>query len=209
MLGWPAMLIALNGCRLRDVWMTDRLDIIANRRAAKWTRRELIGRFLWELTQPVLRLVPRHLWGLRRWLLRRFGAQIGREVRIHPTAKIAIPWNLSIGDEAAIGDCVRIYNLGQVSIGAQATISQGAHLCAGTHDYRRPDLPLVKCTIAIGRGVWICADAFVGPNVSVGDFAILGARAVVVRDVAPGLVVAGNPARILGRRDCFIDKASA
>jgi putative colanic acid biosynthesis acetyltransferase WcaF len=186
--------------------MMDRLDIAANRRAAKWTRGEMVGRFLWELTQPVLRLVPRHLWAARRGMLRLFGADIGREVRIHRTARIAIPWNLSIGDEAAIGDCVQIYNLGQVRIGPQATISQGAHLCAGTHDHRRPDLPLVKCTITIGQGAWVCADAFVGPDVSVGDFAILGARAVVVRDVASGLVVAGNPARVVGRREWSNDK---
>jgi putative colanic acid biosynthesis acetyltransferase WcaF len=188
--------------------MTDRLDIAANRRAAKWTHRELFRRFLWELAQPVLRLIPRQFWGLRRWSLRLFGARVGREVRIHRTVRIAIPWNLTIDDEAAIGDWVQIYNLGQVSVGAQATISQGAHLCAGTHDHRRLDMPLIKGTITIGRGAWICADAFVGPNVSVGDFAILGARAVVVRDVAPGLVVAGNPARIVGRRECF-DKATS
>jgi putative colanic acid biosynthesis acetyltransferase WcaF len=183
--------------------MSYRLDIAANRSAAKWTRREMFWRFLWEVSQPISRLMPRPLWGLRRWLLRRFGARIGREVRIHPTARIAIPWNLSIGDETAIGDGVQIYNLGQVSIGAQATISQGAHLCAGTHDHRQPDLPLVKCTIKIGQGAWICADAFLGPNVTVGDFAILGARAVVVRDVAPGVIVAGNPARIIGQREFF------
>jgi putative colanic acid biosynthesis acetyltransferase WcaF len=188
--------------------MIDRLDIVANRRADKWTRRELFRRFLWELTQPVLRLIPRQFWGLRRWLLRLFGAQVGREVRVHRTVRITIPWNLTIDDEAAIGDGVQIYNLGQVSIGAQATISQGAHLCAGTHDHRRPDLPLVKCTIKIGRGAWVCADAFVGPNVSVGDFAIVGARAVVVRNVEPGVVVAGNPARIVGRRESF-DKATS
>jgi len=188
--------------------MTDRLDIAANRRAAKWTRRELFLRSLWELTQPLLGLIPRQFWGLRRWLLRLFGAKVGREVHIHRTVRIAIPWNLSIEDEAAIGDCVQIYNLGHVNIGAKATISQGAHLCAGTHDHRRPDLPLLKCTIKIGRGAWVCADAFVGPNVSVGDFAILGARAVVVRDVAPGLIVAGNPARIVGRRECF-DKVTS
>jgi putative colanic acid biosynthesis acetyltransferase WcaF len=183
--------------------MTDRLDIAANRRAAKWTRRELFHRFLWELAQPILRLLPRQFWGLRRWSLRIFGARIGRDVHIHRTVRVAIPWNLTIDDEAAIGDGVQIYNLGRVSIGAQATISQGAHLCAGTHDHRRPDLPLVKCTIKIGRGAWICADAFVGPNVNVGEFAILGARAVVVRNVEPGVVVAGNPARVLGRRKRF------
>jgi putative colanic acid biosynthesis acetyltransferase WcaF len=188
--------------------MTGRLDIAANRRATKWTRGELFHRFLWELAQPVLRFIPRQFWSLRRWLLRLFGVRIGREVRIHSTVRIAIPWNLSIGDEAAIGDCVRIYNLGQVRIGAQATISQGAHLCAGTHDHRQPHLPLVKCTIEIGRGAWVCADAFVGPNVIVGDFAILGARAVVVRDVAPGAIVAGNPARIIGRREGFYKSTS-
>jgi putative colanic acid biosynthesis acetyltransferase WcaF len=188
--------------------MIGQLDIAANRRAAKWTRRELFHRFLWELAQPVLRLIPRQLWSLRCSLLRLFGARIGREVRIHRTVRIAIPWNLSIADDAAIGDCVQIYNLGDVRIGAQATISQGAHLCAGTHDHRQPHLPLVKCTIEIGRGAWVCADAFVGPNVTVGDFAILGARAVVVRDVAPGAIVAGNPARIIGRRECF-DKATS
>jgi putative colanic acid biosynthesis acetyltransferase WcaF len=183
--------------------MTDRLDVAANRRASKWTGQELFCRFLWGLAQPVLRLIPRQFWRLRRCLLRLFGAKVGREVHVHRTVRIMIPWNLSIGDEAAIGDCVEIYNLGYVRIGAQATISQGAHLCAGTHDYRRPDLPLVKGTITIGRGAWICADAFVGPDVSVGEFAVLGARAVAVRDVAPGMVVAGNPARVIGQRQCF------
>jgi putative colanic acid biosynthesis acetyltransferase WcaF len=187
--------------------MIVRLDIAANRRAAKWTRQEIIYRFLWEVAETILRLIPRHLWALRRGVLRLFGAKIGREVRIHRTASIAIPWNLSIGDETAVGDRVQIYNLGQVSIGEQATISQGAHLCAGTHDHRQPDLPLMKCTIAIGRGAWICADAFVGPNVSVGDFAVLGARAVIIRDVAPGTIVVGNPARVVGRRE-HLDKGA-
>src|SRR5947207_12447826 len=98
--------------------MMDRLDIGANRSAAKWTRGEMVGRFLWELAQPVLRLMPRQLWAARCGVLRLFGANVGREVRIHRTAKIAIPWNLSIGDEAAIGDCVQIYNLGLVRVGA-------------------------------------------------------------------------------------------
>jgi putative colanic acid biosynthesis acetyltransferase WcaF len=123
------------------------------------------------------------------------------KAQVHDVASDNRVYNWSIGDEAAIGDCVQIYNLGRVRIGAQATISQGVHLCAGTHDHRRPDLPLVKCTITIGQGAWVCADAFVGPNVNVGDFAILGARAVVVRDVGQSLVVAGNPARIVGRRE--------
>lgn len=87
-----------------------------------------------------------------------------------------------------------------MKIGAQATISQGAHLCAGTHDYRRADMPLLKPPIEIGRAAWICADAFIGPGVSVGEFAIVGARAVVMKNVEVGLIVLGNPMRVVGER---------
>lgn len=133
-------------------------------------------------------------------MLRFFGASIGRGVRIYPTVDIIIPWNLKVGDKATVGAKVILYALGAIDIGARTTISQNAHLCAGTHDYRRPDFPLLKRPISIGEDAWICADAFVGPNISIGNFAIVGARAVVVRNVAPGAIVAGNPAREIGRR---------
>ncbi|GLS34420.1 hypothetical protein GCM10010869_00080 [Mesorhizobium tianshanense] len=119
---------------------------------------------------------------------------------MYPNVRIKIPWNLAIGDYAAIGDHATLYALGKISIGKGATVSQGAHLCAGTHDYHDPKMPLIKAPIAIGRDVWICADAFVGPGVTVGDRAIAGARAVVMRNVASGTIVAGNPARIVGER---------
>jgi putative colanic acid biosynthesis acetyltransferase WcaF len=113
---------------------------------------------------------------------------------------IAIPWNLVIGTDASIGDRAIIYNLGLISIGDAATISQGAHLCAGTHDYRRADLPLLKLPIAIGEGAWICADSFIGPGVTIGDYAIIGARAVTMRDVGDWSIAVGNPAKIVGQR---------
>ena len=176
------------------------LDVVANRRARKWTVREQCGRILWAVVYPSFRLSPRILWAWRRALLRAFGAEIGRQVHIHPTVRVAIPWNLSVGDLSAIGDGVRLYNLGRIQIGKNTTVSQGAHLCAGTHDYRLSDLPLLKLPIHIGDNVWICADAFVGPGVTVADFAILGARAVVVRDVPQAGILAGNPARLLKHR---------
>jgi putative colanic acid biosynthesis acetyltransferase WcaF len=120
---------------------------------------------------------------------------------------IIIPWNLKIGEDATVGNKVILYALGAIEIGAKATISQNAHLCAGTHDYRKPDFPLLKTPISIGEGAWVCADAFIGPNLSIGDFAIVGARAVVVRNVAPGTVVAGNPAREIGRRSVYYSPA--
>jgi putative colanic acid biosynthesis acetyltransferase WcaF len=111
-----------------------------------------------------------------------------------------LPWNLTIGSEASIGDLANIYNLGPISIGPAATISQGAHLCAGTHDYLRADLPLLKLPIVIGEGAWICADAFIGPGVRIGDYAIVGARAVVMKDVADWAIVVGNPAQVIKSR---------
>lgn len=173
------------------------IDISANRRKQKWSRREQAGRLLWALARPAFSWSPRPLWGWRRMLLRLFGARVGREVHIYPTVRITIPWNVTIGDYSAVGDRALLYSLGRITIGERVTISQQAHLCAGTHDYRKPDFPLVKAPIGISAGVWICADAFVGPNVVVGKGAILGARGVAMKNVPPGVIAAGNPARVV------------
>lgn len=128
------------------------------------------------------------------------GATIGRHVHIYPSAHIYYPWMLDIGDESAIGEKSLVYNLGQVSIGAKVTISHRAHLCAGTHDYTDPALPLLRPPITIGDQAWICADAFVGPGVQIGEGAVVGARAVVFKDVAAWQVVGGNPAQVVKQR---------
>lgn len=160
-----------------------------------------MGRALWEYGGAVLfAVIPRPFWGLRRALLRMFGARVGLSAHVFPSVRIALPWNLEIGDHAAIGDRAIIYNLGKITIGPTATISQGAHLCAGTHDFRRIDLPLVKAPISVGAGAWICADAFVGPGVVIGELAVVGARAVLIKNVDANEIVAGNPARCIGIR---------
>lgn len=174
------------------------LDIAANRRSKKWSRSELLGRLIWEVVgAPLMALSPRPLWGLRRALLRLFGAHVGRDVHIYPSVKIAVPWNLRIGDFAAVGANAIIYSLGPIEIGARVTISQFAHLCAGTHDYLSPTFDLLKPPIIVGADAWVCANAFVGPGVRIGERAIVGACAVVTREVDPGTIVAGNPARFV------------
>ncbi|HEY6008458.1 MAG TPA: hypothetical protein VIU40_09070 [Geobacteraceae bacterium] len=120
---------------------------------------------------------------------------------MYPSTRIYFPWNLSVGDWSAIGEEALIYNLGRVTIGERVTISHRAHLCAGTHDYTRPDLPLLRPGITIGDEAWVCTEAFIGPGVSVGAGAVVGARAVVVKDVAAWSVVAGNPARFIKQRE--------
>ena len=99
-----------------------------------------------------------------------------------------------------LSEGVTVYNLGQVSIGEHTVVSQDVYLCAGTHDYTKPNLPLLRPSITIGRGVWICAGAYIGPGVTIGDNSVVGARAVVVKDVPPRVVVAGNPARVVKKR---------
>ena len=108
--------------------------------------------------------------------------------------------DLQIGDNASIGDGAIIYSLGSIYIGDDATVSQYAHLCAGTHDFRDASMTLLKQSISVGNGAWVCADAFVGPGVTVGSMAVVGACAVVVRNVDDNKVVVGNPARVVGDR---------
>jgi len=186
--------------RVKETQKQRHLNISANSAAQKWTLREQLLRVLWASAYLSFRYSPRIFWSWRTGMLRLFGASIGAKVHIYPTATITMPWNLVIGDEASIGDRAILYNLGPISIGAAATISQGAHLCAGTHDHRRSDLPLLKLPITIDEGAWICADAFVGPGVRIGAYAIVGARAVVMRDVDEWSISVGNPAKVVGRR---------
>jgi putative colanic acid biosynthesis acetyltransferase WcaF len=181
--------------------MDEALDIAGNRSAKKYSAKVQLMRVMWSMGRWLFRLVPRPLFAPRRLLLRLFGARIGRNVHVSNTAVIYFPWNLEIGDWSAIGDHAFIYNLGRVTIGQKTTISQRAHLCAGTHDYKDPSLPLLTPPIAIGNQAWVCADAFVGSGVSVGEGAVVGARAVVTRNVEAWAVVVGNPARKVKERE--------
>lgn len=177
------------------------LDIAANRKATNYSRAVMLRRVLWGLVLPLFRLSPRICFGWRRMLLRAFGARVGRNVNIYNTAVIYMPWNLEIGEWSSIGEHAFIYNPGKITIGSKSTISQRAHLCAASHDYRKADLPMLTLPITVGNQVWICADAFVGPNVTIGDGAIVGARGAAFSNVKPWVIVAGNPARVVGKRE--------
>ncbi len=166
-----------------------------------YTRREYAGRMAWELVQAtIFRWSPRRAYGWRTWLLRVFGARVGRNSGVRPTTRVLHPWLFALGQRSILGDNVEVYNLGPVEIGEHTVVSQGTYLCAGTHDYTQPDLPLVRSGIRIGAGVWIAAQAFIGPGVSVGDNCVIGARSVVVSDVPARMVAVGNPARVIKPR---------
>jgi putative colanic acid biosynthesis acetyltransferase WcaF len=175
-----------------------RLDQI---KAYPYTRGEYLRRFAWSIVQALLiRPSPGRAMGWRRFWLKLFGAKVGKLSGIRPTTRIVHPWLLTLDDFAMLGDGVTVYNLGHVTVGQHTVVSQNVHLCAGTHDYTGPDLPLIRSTITLGRGVWVCADAFIGPGVTIGDNTVVAARAVVVKDTEPNVVVGGNPARVIKQR---------
>lgn len=161
---------------------------------------EYMRRILWMATRPILRIIPRFFYRFRNTVLRLFGARIGKEVRIYSSVDIFFPWNLDIGDEVTVGPGVQLYSLGKIIVGDGSMISYGAHFCAGTHDYTQVNLPLLKPTIELGKGVWVCADAFIGPGVSIGDYSIIGARAVVLKSFSELSIIGGNPARKVKER---------
>jgi len=167
-----------------------------------WSTKDKIKRVLWAATEKTLFRATFHNWyGVRNRILRAFGADVAPTARIRRTVRIEIPWNLTIRDHAQVGDDVRLYALGKITIGQSATVSQHSHLCAGTHDFTRPDFPLLTPPITVGDHAWIAADAFVGPGVHVGTGAILGARGAAFKDLESWTIYGGNPAKALGKRE--------
>lgn len=140
------------------------------------------------------RLSPVPLFGVRRWILRAFGARIEDGANIYPSVKIWLPSNLEVGFGATLGPNVIVYNQGKIKVGRNTIVSQGVHLCASTHDYNDPLHSLILAPITIESNAWVCADAFVGPNVTIFEGAVLGARAVLTKDADAWCVYAGNPA---------------
>ena len=175
--------------------------LTALRNRSPWSFKEKVMRVLWMVVRATLFRWSFHNWyGARRVILRGFGARIARGVRIRPTAQIEIPWNLDLGPDSAVGDWAILYSLGKITIGRRCVVSQYAHLCAGTHDYTRHTFPLLTPPITLQDDVWVAAEAFVGPGVTVGERSVVGARSTVVKDVPPGVVVAGNPAKVVKPR---------
>lgn len=154
-----------------------------------------LARTVWQVVWLLLfRPTPRLFHPWRCLLLRLFGAKLGRAVHPYPSARIWAPWNLEMGDHACLSEGVDCYCVAPIRIGAHTTVSQYSFLCTASHEYTRADMPLVTAPITIGEGVWITADVFVGPGVTIGDGAVVTARSSVFTDIPPWVVARGNPA---------------
>lgn len=164
--------------------------------------RHKLARFLWRITYIIAFRPspgPFHVW--RRMLLRIFGATVAAGTAIHPSVVIWAPWNLTMQPLACLAPNVDCYNVARIIIAERATVSQYSYLCSASHDYTDLDLPLTSSPITVGAYAWVCAGAFVGPGVAIGEGAIVGARSSVFKDVAPWTIVGGTPARFLKLRE--------
>lgn len=166
-----------------------------------FTLRHRVLRAVWGVTWALLvAWTPPPLHGWRRLLLRLFGASIAPTARIYGSVRVWYPPNLTVGDNAVLGPGVQCYSMASIRIGDGATVSQRAHLCAGTHDVDDAHFQLQAMPIDIGAGAWIATEAFVGPGVVVGEGAVLGARGVTVKNLDAWSIYAGNPARFIRLR---------
>lgn len=150
----------------------------------------------WRIVYTILfRPSPQIMYGWRRFLLRSFGAKVGKKVILRPTAQITYPWKVSIGDFSWIGDDVVLYSLGEIEVGSNTVISQRCYICTGSHDYHSERFDIYAQKITIGSKCWLATDVYVAPSISIGNGALVGARSSVFKDLPSNKVCIGNPAK--------------
>ena len=158
-------------------------------------RSALVVQLWWLFDALLFRPSPQILFGWRRWLLRLFGAEIGKGVLIRPSVEITYPWKVAIGDYGWIGDNAVLYSLAEIRIGAHSVISQHSYLCAGSHDIESTSFGITEAPIIVGSQCWIASHVFVAPGVTIGDGTVVGARSAVFHDLPPASICTGTPAR--------------
>jgi putative colanic acid biosynthesis acetyltransferase WcaF len=149
---------------------------------------------------------PAPLFAWRRMLLQLFGARLAATARIYPKVNVWFPANLEMAEWACLGRGVTCYSMAPIRLGRHALVSQGAHLCAGTHDVDDPDFQLRVAPITLEANAWVAAEAFVGPGVTLHRGSVLGARGVLFKDLPELVVAVGNPAKALRRREVDFDR---
>ena len=154
----------------------------------------------WFVQATFFRLSPQFAYAWRRFLLRLFGAKIGKKVIIRPSVKITYPWKIQIGDYSWIGDEVTLYSLGEIEIGKNTVISQKSYICTGSHDMYSKNFDIFAKKIIIKDACWIATDVFVAPGVTIEENVVVGARSSVFNSLPENKVCIGTPAKPIKNR---------
>lgn len=177
-----------------------------DRFGSPWSAQDRLLRVLWDCCWFLFCIwtpKPANAWRL--FWLRLFGAKIDGTPFVHQRARIEIPWNLTLHDRCCLGDRTNAYTLGEIEIGARATVAQEVYLSTGSHDFSTTRISLVTGKITIGEDVFVGARAFVMPGITIGARSVIGACAVVTKDIPADSIAAGNPCRVVGAREFTSD----
>jgi putative colanic acid biosynthesis acetyltransferase WcaF len=128
------------------------------------------------------------------FLLRMFGARIGKNVTIKPCVNIKYPWFLQIGNETWIGENVWIDSLVMITIGSNVCLSQGAVLLTGSHNYKKTSFDLLTKGVILEDGVWIGAGATVNLGITAANHSVLTSGSVATKNMEAYCIYQGNPA---------------
>jgi putative colanic acid biosynthesis acetyltransferase WcaF len=155
----------------------------------------LIKRAVWYFFNIFFLLNPMNPFsGLKKFVLRLFGAKIGVDVVLKQRINVKYPWKLEIGKNSWIGEGVWIDNLASVKIGNNCCVSQGALLLCGNHNFKKISFDLMISEIVLEDGAWLGSKTIVTGGVTIGSHALLAAGSVTSRDLAPYYIYRGNPA---------------
>ncbi|TKK68205.1 colanic acid biosynthesis acetyltransferase WcaF [Ilyomonas limi] len=157
---------------------------------------------LWWIVEALLfHTSPQFMYGWRRFLLRSFGAKVGKRVIIRSSVRTQFPWKVTIGDYSWIGDDVVLYSLGEIIIGNHVVISQKSYLCTGSHDYTHAAFPIYNVPVVIEDQCWLATDVYIAPGVTIGRGTVIGARSSVFKSLPAGVVCMGSPAKVVKARN--------
>lgn len=154
----------------------------------------------WIIQGTIFRYSLHNMYSWRNYLLRLFGAKIGRNVKIRSSAKFTYPWKVSIGNNSWVGDNVQFYSLDEIHVGNNCVISQESYLCTGSHDMKDKHFGLITKPIYIKDGAWIATDVFIYPGIKINEMAVVAARSTVTIDIPENSVYAGSPAKFVKKR---------
>ena len=156
---------------------------------------------LWWLVQALFfKTSPQFMYGWRRFLLRSFGAKVGKGVILRASVHTQFPWKVSIGNYSWIGDDVVLYSLGEITIGNNVVVSQRSYLCTGSHDYTNIAFTIYSLPIVLENQCWLATDVFVAPGVTIGQGTVVGARSSVFKSLPAFKICVGSPAKVIKDR---------
>jgi|TARA_B110000967_G_C18838649_1_gene538154 putative colanic acid biosynthesis acetyltransferase WcaF len=161
---------------------------------------KVIVQLWWIVENTFFAMSPQFFYGWRRFLLRLFGAKIGKNVLIRSSAKFTYPWKISIGDNSWVGEETILYSLDEIFIGSNVAIAHGVYFNTGLHDYTKPEFTILSKKIIIEDECWITNDVYLAPGIIIEKGSVIGARSSVYKNMPKGWICYGNPAKPIKKR---------